>query len=153
MSRRRSRSRDHGAMVPGLIMIAVGLVFLLERFDVLPLRQVWRYWPMILIVIGLTHLVRPEGGRRSIFLLLLGIWLQVSTLELYGLDFGDSWPLLIIFIGASFVFDALVSGSGTAPPPRPNVDAPPPPPEEMFAPSPEPEANAPQAPPGGFDES
>lgn len=143
MSRHRSRGRDHGAIVPGLIMIAVGLVFLLDRFDVLVLRQVWQYWPMILIVLGLVKLVRPDGGRRSIFLLLLGIWLQISTLELYGLGFSDSWPLLIIFIGASFVFDAIVDGPGAAPRTRHNVSAPAPPRQDVITPP---------SRPGGTDE-
>lgn len=115
MSRRGRRNRDHGGFVPGLIMIAVGVVFLFERFDMISTRQIWRLWPMLIIAIGLLKLLRPEGGRRSIFLLLLGIWLQISTLELFGLGFDDSWPLIIIFVGASFVFDALVSGGGAAP--------------------------------------
>ncbi len=105
------RRRDLGGLIPGLILIAVGLAFLLERFDVISIGYIWRLWPLVLIIIGFTHLLRPEGGRRSIFLLLLGVWLQINVLELWGLDFGDSWPLLIMFIGASFVFDALVSGN------------------------------------------
>ena len=114
MSRRRSGNRDRGSLVPGLIMIAVGLVFLLERLDVLGFRQIWNYWPSLLIGFGLVQLIRPERGRRSIFLFLLGIWLQISTLELWGLGFGDSWPLLIMAIGLSFVFDALIDGLAVA---------------------------------------
>lgn len=106
------RQRDLGGLVPGLIMIAVGTAFLLERFDYISMRQVWRLWPVIVICIGVVHVVRPDRGRPSIFLLLVGIWLQISTLELWGLDFGESWPLLIIFVGVSFVFDALVSVFG-----------------------------------------
>jgi uncharacterized integral membrane protein len=102
--------RDWGAVIPGVIMIAVGAIFLLERFDVISMREAGRLWPIIIIGLGLNRLLRPGDGCRSIFLLLLGIWLQINTLELFGLDWGDSWPLLIIFVGASFVFDALVGG-------------------------------------------
>lgn len=105
-----SRRHDRSGLTPGLIMILVGAIFLLERFDYLSMGQVWRLWPMILIAIGLLHLLRPDAGRRSIFLLLLGVWLQINVLGLWGFDWDDSWPLLIIFIGASFVFDALVGG-------------------------------------------
>jgi len=90
------------------MMIAVGTMFLFERFGYISTGQVWRLWPLVVICIGLVHLVRPDSGRPSIFLLLVGIWLQISTLELFGLDFGQSWPLLIIFVGASFVFDAAI---------------------------------------------
>jgi hypothetical protein len=89
-------------------MIAVGTMFLLERFGYVAVGQVWQLWPLVLIGIGLVHLIRPDNGRPSIFLLLIGIWCQISTLALFGLDFGDSWPLLIIFVGASFVFDAAI---------------------------------------------
>ncbi len=96
-------------------MIAVGTMFLLERFGYLSTGQVLRLWPLVVISIGLVHLVRPGSGRPHIFLLLVGIWLQISTLELFGLGFADSWPLAIIAVGGSFVFDSLLRGpSGTA---------------------------------------
>lgn len=91
-------------------MIAVGTMFLLERFGYASTGQVLRFWPLLVVCIGLAHLIRPGSGRPSIFLLLLGIWLQISTLGLFGLGFSDSWPLLIIFVGASFVFDAAIAG-------------------------------------------
>jgi len=110
MSRGGRQRKDRGGLIPGVIMMVVGTLFLLQQFDVVPVDRVWQFWPLILIGIGLMNLLRPERGRRSIFLLLLGIWLQISTLELFGLDFHNSWPLLIIFAGMSFVFEALVSG-------------------------------------------
>jgi len=114
MSRQRRGNRQHGGLFPGLIMMALGTVFLLERFHVISTRQIWRLWPVTVIAFGLTRLLWPAGGRRSIFWLLIGIWLQISTLRLFGLDFDDSWPLLIIFVGASFVFDALLPASDGA---------------------------------------
>ncbi len=110
MSRGRRRIRARGGLVPGLVMIAVGTMFLLERFGYVSTGQVLRLWPLLVISAGLARLVRPGCGRPNIFLLLVGIWLQISTLELFGLGFGDSWPLLIIFVGASLVFDAAIAG-------------------------------------------
>lgn len=107
-----SRRPDRTGLVPGLLMIVVGTVFLLERFDYISMNQAWRLWPALLIALGALQLLWPRHGRRSIFLLLLGVWLQINVLGLWNLDWDDSWPLLIIFIGASFVFDALVNGGG-----------------------------------------
>ena len=92
-------------------MIAAGTMFLLERLGYVSSGQVLQLWPLLVICIGLVHLVRPGSGRPSIFLLLGGIWLQISTLELFGLDFSTSWPLAIIAVGASFVFESLLRGS------------------------------------------
>lgn len=108
---RHRRHRRRGGVFPGIAMIVVGTIFLLDRFDVVSMDRVWQFWPLFLIWMGLVHFLKPDDGRRSIFLLLLGVWLQISTLRLFGLDFSDSWPILIIFIGASFVFDASVGGS------------------------------------------
>lgn len=112
-----ARNRRYGGgLIPGVILIVVGALFLFERFDLISMRQVWRFWPLFIIWLGLSQLIHPGRGRRSIFLLLIGIWLQISTLELWGLDFGESWPLAIIAVGASFVFDALIGRSARSSP-------------------------------------
>ncbi len=103
--------RYGGGLFPGVVLIVVGIIFLLERTDLKSMPQLWRFWPLFLIWIGLVQLIKPAGGQRSIFVLLIGIWLQISTLELFGLDFSNSWPLAIIAVGASFVFDSLLRGS------------------------------------------
>ncbi len=103
--------RYGGALFPGVVLIAVGVILLLGRTDLISMPQVWRFWPLFIIWFGLVHLIKPDGGRRSIFMLLIGICLQISMLELFGLDFSNSWPLFIIAVGASFVFDSLLRGS------------------------------------------
>lgn len=107
-----ARNRRYGGgLFPGVVLIAVGIAFLLERTDLMSMSQTLRFWPLFVIWIGLVQLIKPAGGRRSIFLLLIGIGLQISTLELFGLDFSTSWPLAIIAVGASFVFESLLRGS------------------------------------------
>jgi len=107
-----ARNRRYGGgLFPGVALIAVGIAFLLERTDLMSMSQTLRFWPLFVIWIGLVQLIKPAGGRRSIFPLLIGIWLQISTLELFGLDFSTSWPLAIIAVGASFVFESLLRGS------------------------------------------
>ena len=83
-----------GNLIFGLILVVVGSALLLDRFDAIPFGGIGQFWPMILVAIGIGQLVRPDSGRRSIFLLLMGVWLQISVLGLWGLDFGESWPLL-----------------------------------------------------------
>ena len=114
-----SRKRRHGSgLFPGLVMMGLGAIFLLERFDLISMRNVWQLWPMFIIWMGLAQLISPRRGRRSVFWLLIGISLQISTLELFGLDFSESWPLVIIAVGASFVFDSILQ----RPPDRPARD-------------------------------
>lgn len=107
-----ARNRRYGGrLCPGVALIVVGTIFLLGRADLISMPRVWQFWPLFVIWIGLVQLFKPDGGRRSVFVLLIGIWLQISTLELFGLGFSDSWPLAIIAVGGSFVFDSLLRGS------------------------------------------
>ncbi len=51
--------RSHsGALTAGLILIALGVIFLVETFDASfsAWRLIGRYWPMILILIGVKRL-------------------------------------------------------------------------------------------------
>jgi hypothetical protein len=58
---REERNRQH-QLAAGLIIMAIGTVFLLDRLDVISFRESFRqFWPLILIVIGVSKIV--EGGR------------------------------------------------------------------------------------------
>jgi hypothetical protein len=48
------------------VLIVIGAIFLLVNLGVLPIREVARllatWWPLILIAIGVSRLVRPRKG-------------------------------------------------------------------------------------------
>ena len=55
-----------------LFLIVVGVVFLLDNLNIVPLGQLLRYWPVVLIVAGVLMLYqklagRPEEGDRGGF--------------------------------------------------------------------------------------
>lgn len=62
---RREMRRRHGAPILGpVLLIAAGVVFLLNQLNVLPWSiwgQLWRLWPLVLVAIGLDMLI----GRRN----------------------------------------------------------------------------------------
>lgn len=58
MAERRDESR---IPVFGIVLLFLGIVFLLQALNVLPWRlwgTLWRYWPVILVIIGLSVLLR-----------------------------------------------------------------------------------------------
>jgi membrane protein DedA with SNARE-associated domain len=64
-----SNAKKSGSLVWGIILIVVGAIFLLEQFDIDVFDQVWRFWPVILIVWGANKLwlglkERNERGER-----------------------------------------------------------------------------------------
>jgi len=50
-----------GAPLAGLVLIALGVVFLLDRL--VPGFSIARYWPVLLIILGIWIMVRPREGR------------------------------------------------------------------------------------------
>jgi hypothetical protein len=48
--------RRQSGIVGGLILIAIGSIFLLNNLDIIYIHDVWKYWPVILIVIGVGKL-------------------------------------------------------------------------------------------------
>jgi hypothetical protein len=100
----------------GLVLVALGVVFSLDEINVLKVEGLWRYWPLILIVMGISKILTPgERGRRGIWLLLIGSWALVGTFGLFGLGWGSSWPLLLVAVGLSIVWQAIFERPDTAP--------------------------------------
>jgi hypothetical protein len=58
MSRHEHPHRRHDPLVWGLILIAVGVVFLLQNvFNIEVWDYAWKFWPLILILWGLQKLL------------------------------------------------------------------------------------------------
>ncbi len=100
------------------MLLIVGLAFLLSNLGVLPIEEIHRYWPVLLIVWG-AGLALGYGGRfgRGLGpgfgihrLLWGGMWMVTGGLLLlqnFGYIHGDVWqviwPVMLIFLGISFL--------------------------------------------------
>jgi len=103
-----ARKFDTGALLTGIILIAFGVLFLLDRAGFLDFGDIIHdWWPMFLILIGVTKIAsgRIWGG---LWLIAIGAWLQLVYLGIFGLTFGSSWPLLLIGLGAGMIVRTLV---------------------------------------------
>ena len=98
------RSIDTDSLFWGLALVGIGLLFLLDRFEVANLHFFFHhYWPLFIVFLGLSKIVRYRTLWAGFWLLTVGVWLQITTLHLFGLTFGSSWPLLLIALGAGIV--------------------------------------------------
>jgi LiaF transmembrane domain len=99
-------------LVTGATLVLAGIALFLANLDLLELRGVWRYWPLVLIGVGVNKLIRPGDKKNTdegVWLCMIGAWLLISNLKLFGLGFGKSWPLLILAIGISIVWSSLTT--------------------------------------------
>ena len=100
----------------GLAMMLVGLALMAYRLDLWELDLSRHSWPFIVLALGLVRLAFPgeERGRRrsrrgGMGLIYIGVWGAISEFRLFGLDYGTSWPLLIIAAGLNTVWRSFES--------------------------------------------
>jgi hypothetical protein len=94
----------------GTLLILAGGILLLENQGILSIGPIWRFWPLILVGIGIANLVRADTREEqgsAIWLTLIGVWLEVSILHIWDLGFRDTWPALFIAIGISMLWKTL----------------------------------------------
>lgn len=106
----QTKKRLGGQVAVGVLMIAVGAIFLLDNLYYLDMGPLWRYWPLIFVVFGIQKLVNAEKRDdfgSAIWLFFLAAWLFVSFNHVWDLDFGDTWPFLIIAWGVSTIWKSL----------------------------------------------
>ena len=109
-----SRNVDRGALAGGIILIAIGAMFLLSELNIAHFGGLMRrYWPMILVVIGVSNLFSRETVWSGLWLIALGAWLQISHLGLFGLSYRTSWPLLLIALGGGMILRSIFDKSRT----------------------------------------
>jgi hypothetical protein len=103
--------RNAKSMIWGFFLVALGSVLLLDRFGMVSIPELGRLWPLILIVIGVTRVAvgRPAS---SVTFFLLGAWFLACEFDWYGLTYSNSWPLILVAIGASMVLRAIVGEGG-----------------------------------------
>jgi predicted membrane protein len=115
---------SHWGMVWGFAIVLVGVALLLDHMGVLPFGQVYRFWPLILVLFGLMNLSTQSSRGFGIVLIVAGAVLQLKNLGLIHLSFADLWPLAIIAVGLLLIWGSLESRGVTRKKPKIDWTAP-----------------------------
>lgn len=97
----------HSTLIAGLLIIAFGVLLLLDQEGIVPLSHVLRYWPLILIVPGLVKLLQGHTTEERVFgvvLIFFGLLFLFSALGFRHFEFSHIWPLIIIAAGAWILY-------------------------------------------------
>lgn len=91
---------------PGVLLIGVGLIFLLQNYNVPFINSLFS-WPSILLIIGLAFLFQAYIGKeyQSIFtgIILVGLGIHFHGLQLFKF-WPDHWAMFTLIIGIAFLF-------------------------------------------------
>jgi hypothetical protein len=95
-------------LVPALVLIAVGGIFLLSNLHMMRVRDIWEYWPVIPMVMGVFKLADADDARDRTtggILLAVGSIFLANNMGLIPFNVRDMWPLLLIGAGIYMLVD------------------------------------------------
>jgi predicted membrane protein len=107
MRRRMNRRDSYGGLVPGAILLAIGIIFLLDRMGYINVRHFLQFWPLIIIAVGIAKIARNDARVWGALILLFGVFLQLNELGIGHFTWGEFWPLLLIVAGLMAMWSAL----------------------------------------------
>lgn len=99
-----------GPVIAGLAIIALGVILLLDQEGIVRAWDVWRFWPLILIVHGLAQMFRSErlpDRLWGVVEILFGVVFQLDYLGYRHFQFSHTWPLIVIGAGLWIMYSAL----------------------------------------------
>jgi hypothetical protein len=107
----------HGGAVIGLTVIAFGVILLLDQEGIVRAWDIWRFWPLILIIHGLAQMFRRESVPErlwGIVEILFGVVFQLDYLGYQRFQFRHTWPLVVIGAGLWIMYGALRTAESTS---------------------------------------
>ncbi len=100
-------------LVLGALVIALGVLFLLDSLNIFSFRLALSFWPTVLILLGVVKLLdtrSPNGTLIGWGLILFGALLTLNRFGIFTyFSWRQFWPLLLIGIGLSVVYKAMQS--------------------------------------------
>ena len=106
--------RLHGFRRPGVVfaflMIGAGVLLFLDNIGLFHFHDIWQYWPVALIAIGVAKLFETRGAGG---LVLAGLLMVVGTaflLDNFGIwhaSWNIIWPLGLIAFGYHYFTDTV----------------------------------------------
>jgi predicted membrane protein len=103
-----------GAQVAiGLLVVAFGVLFLLDNLGIIYVRNVIFFWPLAFVASGLVALFSngPRSGRiTGIVLIAIGAAMLLHRLGYYFISWRTFWPLVMIAMGGLILYRTMGGG-------------------------------------------
>src|SRR5215831_10788172 len=87
----------------GLVFVTIGIVFLLGNMGMLDVDRVLRFWPVLLIALGVFRIIEygdDYGQSSGIFWIVVGGLFLLGSLGILRIALRELWPVVLIGIGA-----------------------------------------------------
>lgn len=120
MDRTEAKGAGRPNIVFGLIVMVVGVMFLMHNLGVRYFEEFWNWWPVLLIMLGLSKSFSGRADERTFGWVVTFLGLVFLAQFTFGLDvrMETFWPGILILVGLSIVMRAIQGPK----PPRGAVD-------------------------------
>ena len=108
-----TNTRASSQVVIGLLVVAFGVLFLLDNLNIIYLRHVIFFWPLAFVASGLVALFSdgPRSGRiTGIVLIAIGVAMTMNRLGYYFISWRTFWPLVMIALGGLILYRTMGGG-------------------------------------------
>ena len=106
---RRRRPPAAGILFAALF-IAAGILLFLDNLGIYHIYNIWRLWPAVLIVAGISKMFESQGAGGRVWagmVLSAGVIFLLDNLGIWHIGWGLIWPLALVGVGLSMLFHAL----------------------------------------------
>jgi predicted membrane protein len=100
----RMGPRGSNGIIPGIILVTVGTIFLLDHLGFVHAESLWKFWPLILVVVGLMKIFHGSQRLVGIGFVVVGVVVQLHEVGLIGLSWQTIWPLILIGAGILLIW-------------------------------------------------
>lgn len=106
-------ARFTGRAVAGAVLVLLGILFTLDNFGVVEAREIFRFWPLFIVGVGVVAFVRgklPEQKVAGALIVAFGAALLLRSLGVIPrFRLREIWPLFLVFGGGLLVWGSLRS--------------------------------------------
>ena len=104
------RQGSRSGIVTGIAIVAIGVALLFAQMGLIHIQNLWRYWPVFLIIVGLSKLLestRPSQRAWGGMVALIGGLLLANNLGHFRYGIDQLWPLFVIAGGLAMLFQVV----------------------------------------------
>ncbi len=90
----------------GILIIAVGIIFMLDNLQIIDAGTVLYFWPTLLIVFGVSKAAQSTNRSGQIFgwiFIAVGALMLLDRMDIINFRIWDWWPVILIIVGVNFL--------------------------------------------------
>jgi hypothetical protein len=106
---RRRRPPTPGVII-AIFIIGIGVLLFLDNFGLFHIYNVWKFWPIVLIAVGVSKIFECRGAGGRVWagiMIAAGVLLLLDSLSVVHVGWHLIWPLALVGLGLSMLMKSL----------------------------------------------